>query len=119
LAGSLHAGICAFATGTPFAFSLRDSQEDPFKYYDFASFYKINIVFHEDFDSAIKWYASEESFRVDLIPVDFEVYPKSLLKYLKINLVELRSKIEVHANSRNRVHGLKLKSLENYINVNN
>jgi hypothetical protein len=115
LAGSLHAGICAFATGTPFAFSLRDSTEDPFKFYDFASLYGIKIVFQEDFESAIRWYISEDSLLLDRVPKDFQTYPSSLSKYIKFDLSNFRKKIEIHTKSRNTIHALKIKSLKDYL----
>jgi hypothetical protein len=115
LAGSLHAGICAFATGTPFAFSLHGSTEDPFKFYDFASLYGIKIVFQEDFESAIRWYISEDSLMLDRVPEDFQTYPSSLSKYIKFDLSNFRKKIEIHTKSRNTIHALKIKSLKDYL----
>ena len=115
LAGSLHAGICAFATGTPFAFSLLDSTEDPFKYYDFASLYGIKIVFQGDFESAIRWYISEESLLLDRVPKDFEIFPSSLSKYIKFDLSNIRKKIEIHTKSRNAIHSLKVEYLRDYL----
>jgi hypothetical protein len=115
LAGSLHAGICAFATGTPFAFSLLDSTEDPFKYYDFASLYGIKIVFQGDFESAIRWYISEESLLLDRVPKDFEIFPGSLSKYIKFDLSNIRKKIEIHTKSRNAIHSLKVEYLRDYL----
>ena len=115
LAGSLHAGICAFACGTPFAFSLADSSEDTFKFYDFAEFYRINIVFKEDFESAIRWYLSENTLHLDRAPKDFEVYPSSLSKLIKYDLAIFGSKVEIHTKSRNKIHALKAKSLRNYL----
>jgi hypothetical protein len=116
LAGSLHAGICAFATGTPFAFSLCDSSEDPFKFYDFASIYGIKISFHEDFESAMRWYLNEESMHVPRLPNDFNVYPSSLSKFFKFDQSNHHTKREIHTNSRNRIHALKVKSLRDYLN---
>jgi hypothetical protein len=115
LAGSLHAGICAFATGTPFAFSLGDSEEDPFKYFDFAQFYGINIVFQEDFESAIQWYINEKSLHVPRSPTDFEIYHRSLSKFFKYDQSNFRTKIEIHTKSRNKIHALKAKSLRDYL----
>jgi hypothetical protein len=115
LAGSLHAGICAFACGTPFAFSLADSSEDAFKFYDFAEFYGINIVFKEDFESAIRWYLSEDTLHVDRVSKDFETYSSSLSKYAKYDLNTFRSKVEIHIKSRKSIHALKVKSLADYL----
>jgi hypothetical protein len=115
LAGSLHAGICAFACGTPFAFSLADSSEDTFKYYDFAQFYGINIVFQENFESAILWYLGEDSLQVGRAPKDFEIYSSSLSEYVKYDLNIFRSKVEIHTKSRKSIHALKVKSLTDYL----
>jgi hypothetical protein len=115
LAGSLHAGICAFACGTPFAFSLADSSEDAFKFYDFAEFYGINIVFKEDFESAIRWYLSEDTLHVDRVSKDFETYSSSLSEYTKYDLNSFRSKVEIHIKSRKLIHALKVKSLADYL----
>jgi hypothetical protein len=117
IAGSLHAGICAFATGTPFAFSLRDSTEDPFKFYDFASFYGIKISFHEDFESAMRWYVGEESFHVPRMPSDFDIYPSSLSKFFKYDQSVFYEKREIHTNSRNRIHALKVQSLRDFLGI--
>jgi hypothetical protein len=115
MAGSLHAGICAFATGTPFAFSLRDSSEDPFKFYDFASFFGIEITFHEDFESAMRWYVSEESMHVPRLPDDFDIYPSSLSRFFKFDQSIFHKKREIHTESRNRVHALKVESLRDFL----
>jgi hypothetical protein len=115
LAGSLHAGICAFACGTPFAFSLADSSEDTFKFYDFAQFYGINIVFQEDFKSAIRWYLNEDTLHLDRAPKDFEIYSSSLSEYVKYDLNIFRSKVEIHIKSRKSIHALKVKSLTDYL----
>jgi hypothetical protein len=115
LAGSLHAGICAFACGTPFAFSLADSSEDTFKYYDFAEFYGINIVFQEDFKSAIQWYVNEKSLHVPRLPTDFDIYQNSLSKFFKYDQLNFRTKLEIHTRSRNKIHALKAKSLRDYL----
>jgi hypothetical protein len=115
LAGSLHAGICAFATGTPFAFSLSESTEDPFKFYDFASFHGIDIAFHENFESAIQWYVSEKSLQLDLHPQDFEVLPSSLLKFVKFEKSTFRSKVQAHTISRNLIHSRKVNFLLDYL----
>jgi hypothetical protein len=115
LAGSLHAGICAFASGTPFAFSLADSSEDAFKYYDFAQFYGLNVVFQEDFESAIQWYLSEDTLHLDRAPKDFEIYLSSLSKYIRYDLKDFRSKVEIHVKNRNLTHALKVESLNDYL----
>lgn len=115
LTGSLHAGICAFACGTPFAFSLADSSEDAFKFYDFAEFYGINIVFKEDYESAIRWYLGENTLHVDRVSKDFETYSSSLSKYAKYDLNTFRSKVEIHIKSRKSIHALKVKSLADFL----
>jgi hypothetical protein len=115
LAGSLHAGICAFATGTPFAFSLDGSTEDPFKFYDFARFVGIKIGFYEDFESAMRWYVREQSMSFPRSSKDFEIYPRSLSRFFKIDISELRRITEVHTESRNVIHGLKVETLRDYL----
>jgi len=115
LAGSLHAGICAFATGTPFAFSLGGSNEDPFKYYDFASYFGLSISFQEDFDEAVRWYLTEETLHLPRNSEDFEIYTESLSIFARKPAIDFHSKIASHVNTRNSVHSSKLISLRAYL----
>jgi len=115
LAGSLHAGICAFSTGTPFAFSLGGSSEDPFKYYDFASFYGISISFQENFQDAMRWYLEEESLHLPRAAEDFKIYTESLSVYARNQAINFDLRIAGHVAARNSVHASKLNSLRAYV----
>jgi hypothetical protein len=115
LAGSLHAGICAFATGTPFAFSIDSSQEDHFKFFDFASYFGLKISFHEDFDSAMRWYVNEDSLHADREINDYFIFPNSLSEYMKFNISDFTDLAKLHTKSRNEVQKLKLNSIIEYI----
>jgi len=113
LTGSLHVGIIAYSTGTPFAFSMEKNKEGEFKYLDFASFHNLKLEFKNDFGDAIDWYIHEESMNRELSISDYDVYSKSLSKYLKISEKELLSKIGEYCKVRNIVHARKLNMLRN------
>jgi hypothetical protein len=111
LAGSLHAGICAYATGTPFAFYDGSSTEDKFKYQDFASINNLNYEFHDNFTTAIAWYMDPANTPIDTFENQFETYAYETQEFSKINRKYLLEIIRRHNTKRNMIHALKVKAL--------
>jgi hypothetical protein len=72
LAGAMHAGIIAYALGTPFSFYKNEFLDVPMKYQDFSDFYQIPFAFSGNFEQGVNHYLrNEKSYR--------EIDPSSIL----------------------------------------
>jgi hypothetical protein len=107
IAGSLHAGICALALGTPFCFYSKSTSEDAFKYLDFASLFEITPKFCTSLIEGVDWYLGNFEGLIDLEVEHFLTYSNSLKDYWKFSELDLRTKIEHYLSVRNGIANQK------------
>lgn len=111
LAGSLHAGICAFACGTPFSFYKRTSTEDTFKYFDFSLNYGLPVKFNSDFETAINWYLQNSEIFSNVKTRYFLNYAPELGKFSIYSIPDLEDLIHPFIENRFLVHQKKISKL--------
>ena len=114
LAGRLHAGICAYACGTPFSFYAGMNAENLFKYHDFASVQNFEVVFNNDFQSGIEWYLNHDTIRNPTKVDQFNVYARELEKFSRYTKSELYSIIRCFNDARNDINYLKTQKLKQF-----
>jgi hypothetical protein len=107
MAGSLHAGICALALGTPFCFYSQSTSEDAFKYTDFISLFDVTPKFCTSLSEGVEWYLANFEGIMDLQSEHFLTYSTSLKAYWKFSELELRTKIEHYLSVRNGIANQK------------
>ncbi len=89
LANSLHAGVFAYALGTPFAFYDMENDENDFKYADFLSILGIDVTFVKSLDEGIAWYLDSKISEKELDVSMVEGLLRPIEPYLKNSLEEL------------------------------
>ena len=112
LAGSLHAGICAYACGTPFSFYRGKNSEDLFKYDDFASVHNFKLEFNEDFQAGINWFLNNDSIRRPTEIHQFQVYDDELDPFSRFTKSDIYSLIQRFNNDRNEMMTRKIHKLK-------
>ena len=112
LAGSLHAGICAYACGTPFSFYRGNNKENLFKYHDFASAHNFQVHFNEDFETGISWILANDNIQKPTTIEQFMVYDDSLDSYSRYTRNEIYALVRQFNNKRNEIFKRKMGELE-------
>ncbi len=87
LTGSLHVGIVSFALGTPFSFYKNDFIDSAIKYYDFASFYDIPLLFSKSISEGINFWLSNSCFYSSLTEKSIrKLHEGKISEFLKVGI---------------------------------
>lgn len=115
IAGAMHAGIAAYALGTPFSFYKKDFVDVELKYGDFSDFYGIPYGFHSGLNEAINFYLNHADAYATLQPEKISCVLDPMSEFLTPAAESITELLPDYLSVRHVVHKIKVGRLSRYL----